>query len=384
LDNQADRISYALKEINEGQFFSDAVYLDDSFVLTTPEIPFSAEIKKILTKWGFIEVFSRGIPVEDYNADINTEITKTELAEADIRSDNDQILSAEKFLAEFMRYTKILFQRLLVMDELIFQPIADEIKRICDIVHKDQRFILRAFKNMQPTDDYLVSHAVKSTIIALIIGIYIKLPAHRLIELGVASLLHEVGMLKLPPNIFLFNRPLDPQERKLMMLHPILGFNLLKDFDFPLSITIAALEHHERENGTGYPRKTTGERISLYSKIISVACSYEAISSLRPHKEALDGYTSMLELLKNEGKQYDDTIIRALVFSLSIYPIGLYVLLSNGKRGQVIDVNPINPRYPIVQVFGEFTPDGKNKVMETAQDGLSIVRPLNKDEIKPS
>ena len=88
----------------------------------------------------------------------------------------------------------------------------------------------------------------------------------------------------------------------------------------------------------------------------------------------------MLELLKNEGKQYDDTIVRALVYSLSIYPIGLYVLLSSGRKGQVVDINPENPRFPIVQVFGELTPDGKNKVLETSQNGIYIVRPLNRDE----
>jgi hypothetical protein len=55
--------------------------------------------------------------------------------------------------------------------------------------------------------------------------------------------------------------------------------------------------------------------------------------------------------------------------------------LSNGKKGQVVDVNPETPRFPIVQVFGEFTPDGKIKIMQTAQNALTIVRPLNRSEI---
>jgi HD-GYP domain-containing protein (c-di-GMP phosphodiesterase class II) len=242
---------------------------------------------------------------------------------------------------------------------------------------------MRVQKNAEPPVDknYLTSHSVRSTIISIVIGTYLKLPPHRLIELGVAALLHEIGMFKLPPQTYLSNRPLSPQERKAIIKHPILGFNVLKSFDFPLVISLAALEHHERENGSGYPQGINGEKISLYAKIISVACSYEALSSKRPHKEAKDGYTGMLELLKNEGKQYDETIVRALVFSLSIYPIGLYVLLSSGKKGQVVDVNPENPRYPIVQIFGEFTPDGKNKNAQTSQDGLSIVRPLTREEI---
>jgi HD-GYP domain-containing protein (c-di-GMP phosphodiesterase class II) len=264
---------------------------------------------------------------------------------------------------------------------MTYKSVVEKIIAACDIVKEDRRFILRVQKNNPPNDNYLASHAVKSTIISIIIGSYLKLPNHRLIELGVAALLHEIGMIKLPPQVYLSKRALQPQERKAILTHPVLGYNILKSFDFPLTVNLAALEHHERENGAGYPQKLTGDKISLYAKIIAVACSYEALSSQRPHKEAKDGYTGMLELLKNEGKQYDETIVRALVFSLSIYPIGLYVLLSSGRKGQVVDVNPENPRFPIVQIFGELNPDGKNKILETSQNGISIVRPLTREEI---
>jgi HD-GYP domain-containing protein (c-di-GMP phosphodiesterase class II) len=270
-----------------------------------------------------------------------------------------------------------------IKDELGFNKVAEWIKNACDILKEDRRFVLRAMKNTLtgPNDNYLASHSVKSTIIAIIIGFYIKLPNHRLIELGVAALLHEIGMIKLPQKLYLSNRPLYPNEFKTIRTHPVLGYSMLKSYDFPLTVTLAALEHHERENGSGYPRQLTGDKISLYAKVIAVACSYEALSAQRPHKEAKDGYTGMLELLKNEGKMYADTIVRALVFSISIYPIGLYVLLSNERKGQVVDVNPENPKFPIVQIFGELTPDGKNKVVETSPGGLSIVRPLSREEI---
>jgi HD-GYP domain-containing protein (c-di-GMP phosphodiesterase class II) len=196
----------------------------------------------------------------------------------------------------------------------------------------------------------------------------------------VAALLHEIGMMKLPPQLYLAKRTLSPQEHKAILTHPILGYNMLKSFDFPLAISLAALEHHERENGKGYPQRLTSEKISLYAKIIAVACSYEALTANRPHRYAKNGYSGMLDLLKNEGKQYDDVTVRALVYSLSIYPIGLYVLLSNGKKGQVIDVNLEKPRFPIVQVFGDLTPDGKYKIIETSAEGISIERPLTKEE----
>jgi len=374
---------YTIQEIPQGSFFSEPVFLEKQFILAAPEMPFSREIFKALIDWDYSEVYSAGQPMEDYAAHIADTTEGVELASASALSDSDKITRAEEFYADFNKYVESIFTQAAIKNELDFKSVAEKIKSACDIVREDRRFLLRVQKNnlVSPQDNYLASHAVKSTIIAIIIGFYLKLPAHRLIELGVAALLHEIGMIKLPPQIYLSKRPLEPQERKAILSHPVLSFNLLKTFDFPLTVTLAALEHHERENGSGYPRKLTSDRISLYAKIIAVACSYEALSAQRPHKEAKDGYTGMLELLKNEGKQYDDTIVRALVYSLSIYPIGLYVLLSSGRKGQVVDVNPENPRFPIVQVFGELTPDGKNKILETSQDGISIVRPLTREEI---
>jgi len=374
---------YGTKNIVPENFFSEPVYLDKHFILTAPEMPFTSKMIRALQEWEFMEVYCAGEPMVNYVAKGTEPSESGELSATSTLSDADKILRAEEFYADFIKFVDNLFVHAAIRNELSFNTVAEKIKAACDIIKEDRRFLLRVQKNnlSSPNDNYLGSHAVKSTIISLIIGLYLKLPAHRLIELGVAALLHEIGMIKLPPQIYLSRRPLLPQEQKAILTHPILSYNLLKSFDFPLTVTLAALEHHERENGTGYPRKLPGVRISLYAKIIAVACSYEALSAQRPHKEAKDGYTGMLELLKNEGKQYDDTVVRALVFSLSIYPIGLYVMLSSGKKGQVVDVNPENPRFPIVQVFGELNPDGKNKVVETSRDGLFIVRPLTREEM---
>jgi HD-GYP domain-containing protein (c-di-GMP phosphodiesterase class II) len=376
--------NFIIKDIPPESYFSKPVFLDDQFILAAPETPFSVELSKTLLEWEFREVISEGEPREEYFSTGVDTVKTEESADLALLNDNDQIKQAEDFYTTFYRYVEDIFINITIKNELSFKDVAEKIKGVCDVIKQDRRFLLRAQKNLEPGENYLASHAVRSTIISIIIGTYLKLPNHRLIELGVAALLHEIGMVKLPPQIYLNNRPLSPQEKKAIFTHPVLSFNILKSFDFPLNISLAALEHHERENGSGYPQKLTGNKISLYGKIIAVACSYEALTNDRPHKDAKDGYTGMIDLLKNVGKQYDDTIVRALVFSLSIYPIGLYVLLSNGKKGQVIDVNTDSPRFPIVQIFGDLTPDGKNKTVETSQDGVYIVRPLVREELSTS
>jgi HD-GYP domain-containing protein (c-di-GMP phosphodiesterase class II) len=377
--------SYALKDIPPNYFFTRTVFLDDEFVAAAPEMPFTPELLQTLAEWDFHEVLSEGKPCSAYSNDGEEETDDTpviDMARASAMADAEKLKWAEEFCREFKAYVNKLFSSAFIGETVSFNQVAEWMRDVLDRIKEEQRYLLRVLKNVENAqEDYLISHAVKSSIIAIIIGFYIKLPPHRLIELGVAAIFHEIGMIKLPAKVYLRSRSLSPEEQKLIYSHPILGYNTLRDYGFPLAVSIAALEHHERENGSGYPRRLTADKISLYSKIIAVACSYEAISSYRPHREARDGYTGMLELLKNEGKQYDDTIIRALVYSLSIYPIGLYVLLSNEKKGQVVDVNPGNPRFPVVQIFGELNPDGKHKTQQTAQGGLQIVRPLTREEI---
>ena len=385
---------FTVKDIKPNSYFSKPVYLDKAFVLTTPEIPFSDDLLKLLDKWNFKTIYSEGEASDEYIR--NTGISETSanvsagtgsgigtVAAISQQSDIDKLKKAGDFYTGFLFYVENMFVKASVSDELDEKIVTEKIKEIAEYIKEDRRFLMRILKDFEPAEgkNYLATHSVRTTILSMVIGTYLKLPTYRLIELGVAALMHEAGMLKLPSNIYLSQRALNPVEQKAILTHPVLGYSMLKSFNFPLPVCLAALEHHERERGTGYPRQIPGEKISLYSKIIAVTCSYEALSSKRPHKEAKDGYTGMLELLKNEGKQYDDTIVKALVLSLSIYPIGLYVLLSNGKKGQVVDVNPENPRFPIVQIFDEFTPDGKIKTMQTAPDVLTIVRPLKRMEI---
>jgi len=383
--------NYILKELQIKSYFTKPVYLDEVFVLATPEVPITAELISMLEKWKFKKVVSEGEPNNEYSAGqasgtgssgtVNKEDSKTGYY---LQSDADKIEKATEFYEDLVSYAEKMFVKATITKDLTYSEVIDKVRDMVEYIKEDRRFLMRVIKNSEAAEDknYLAIHSVRSTILSIIIGTYLKLPNHRLIELGISAILHEVGMLKLPQDIYISQKPLNAAEQKAILTHPILGYTILKSFGFPLAICLTALEHHERENATGYPRRLTSDKISMYSKIIAVACSYEALSSKRPHKEAKDGYSGMLELLKNEGKQYDDTIVKALVLSLSIYPIGLYVLLSNDKKGQVIDVNPETPRFPVVQIFGEITPDGKIKTVQTAQDGLTIVRPLTRAEIE--
>ena len=188
-------------------------------------------------------------------------------------------------------------------------------------------------------------------------------------------------MLQLPAQYYLADKTLTGIEKKAVLAHPLHSYNILKKANFPLSICLGVLDHHEREDGSGYPRHLDGANMSLYAKIIAVACSYEAITAPRHFKNAQSSYEAMVELLKNSRKAYNESIIKALLCSVSLFPIGSYVYLSDGRIGQVINANQENPKNPIVQVLNDPTTiENKEEIITTSDTGIHIVRALNNEE----
>lgn len=371
-----------LKELKQNTFFTHFLYMEGGFVLLAPETPVTPELIHRLSRWEFRELTTDGDMVESIPTEEGEE--KGAAAEAvqavEGLPEDSNLDAATTFYLQYIDYVESIYTRFVTNNELDFKDLLEKEKALYEVLLGNKRLMLRAQALAPVQKNYLVSHAVHTSILSIILGMTLKQPAFRLIELGAATVLHEIGMVKLPPQVYMAGRALTPVEKKTITAHPVLGYNILKERQVPLAVCLAVLEHHERMNGAGYPRAIGGDKISLYARIIMVACSYDAVTSNRPHKEAKDGYAGMVDILKNEGKQYDDNVIRALVYSLSIFPIGSRVLLTNGKPALVIDISPDNPRYPVVQVLGHRTPDGKDIVIKTSETGVRVLRPLSKEE----
>jgi HD-GYP domain-containing protein (c-di-GMP phosphodiesterase class II) len=374
----------SVKTINEQFVWSDAVYLDRQFILADPVAGLSEATLHALKEWEFTELWTEGewtvkeAPAEQKETAIET-VLSTKPVGDEAKADN-----ASELYEKLKVYMETLFVQAAKKGEFDYNELSALVAGVIPVIKENKPLLMRAQRtSLEKEDGYLASHAVRSMIISVIIGNYLKFSDTKLTELGIAALLHEIGMTKIPPvsKGYYNKRPLTQDERKAIFSHPVFSYTILKSFNAPLPICLAGLEHHERENGNGYPQKLTGDKISLYAKIIAVACSYEAVTANRPYREAKDAYNGMYTIIKNEGKQYDPTIVKALLYSLSLYPVGLYVLLSNGKKGQVVDINPVDPFYPIVQIFGLFTPEGGKVTAQTSKNGIFIVRPLRKDEM---
>ena len=226
--------------------------------------------------------------------------------------------------------------------------------------------------------NYLFPHVVKTILLSISIGEMLKIPPHRLLQLGLAALIHEIGMIRLPQNTYLSSGGLDMTQRKNLTAHTIIGYKALKNSDFPLSVITPILEHHERLDGSGYPRGITKEKISLYGKIIAVTCAYSGMTAPRPYRDPRTGNSVLIELLKDRGQRFDDTIVRALVLTLSIFPLGSIVELNDATKGMVVETNPKDPKTPMVKLLVNSKDEHfhEEPIVQTSKDQLSIKREI--------
>ncbi len=413
--------SFALTAIKKDSHFNADLILDKTFILNSRYCAVSEDLLKALEEWGFKEIYSDGVsdskpeepvvekapePEPQYSevsfeeamssaasqidsapqqAKVNIVQKALEKARAEIteNSENSRFEIVKIVYNEYLKYINNIYNHYATHKEFDYEDICENIKELCVYVKDNKRYILRVTPaTSEDGKDFLVLHSMRSTVLAITIALQLRMPMSKMVELGVASLLHEIGMIRLPPQLYINNKKLNAGERAKLSTHPIITYNILKDSNFPLSIQLGVLEHHERENGTGYPRHLSGAQISMYSKIIAVACSFEAITTPRKYKEQHTAYEAMIEMLKNVNHSYDDGVVKALLVSMSLFPIGTYVYLSNGKVAQVCDVQPTNPKNPIVQILGEVSEDGSPKTVQTDDTTIKIVRVMNKKEVE--
>ena len=236
-----------------------------------------------------------------------------------------------------------------------------------------------------PGTTFLTTHSVKTAVLALAIADHMKMAPFKQIDLGLAGLLHEVGLMKFPEELYLTDRSITPQEKQNLMAHPVLGYRVLKEIGFPQNTCVAVLEHNERMDGSGLPRKITGPQISEYGRILGVATSYNAATSQRPYKTEIDGHAGLMDLLKDAGKRYDEKILTALVYTLSLYPIGTYVQMSNGAIGLVVKANNEDPRHPLIKLIVD-EKGGRYQEQPTVQtregDDIKIENAFSRDELR--
>lgn len=376
----------ATSQLSEGIYITREAFLDEKYILLSPEIPLNKALIERLEQWHFSEIRSEGDLTDTPSQSAAGPVAMEDAPLAAIdhgRRDGKEMQKAQKKYAAHLHFAEQLFGHYLQNGILQTNQIHEKIKLLLEDLKNQKQYLLRIPELSGVTVNYIVDHAVKTAIVAMATGASMKLPTHRLIELGTVGLLHEIGMIRLPSQLYMSNRELAPREKKAISTHPVLGFKILRQFDFPLQICLGVLECRENVDGSGYPRNLPANKISLYGKIMNAASTFAAMASPRPYRPAIDGHTIMKTLLTGVNTSYDNTVLQAMIGTFSLFPYGTYVQLASGHRAIVIDITPGKARAPKVQILTD--PKGtvvrEQPVTETENEQYTVTGVLSHQEV---
>lgn len=190
---------------------------------------------------------------------------------------------------------------------------------------------------LKVSDEYTFKHSVDVATMAMIIAKKLGMTKEEVYDIGIAGLLHDIGKSKIPSEIL--NKPskLTDDEFEIIKQHSAHGYHIIKEKkEIKDSIKLAVLQHHEKNNGTGYPMGVGAARICPFAKIITVVDIYDALVTERPYKQGFS-QRDAVEMIMTMTAELDMASLRGFMRSIILYPVGSIVKLSNGERAKVVE-----------------------------------------------
>jgi len=234
--------------------------------------------------------------------------------------------------------------------------------------------------------DFTVHHSVNVAVYALHMAKDLGFEPERRVQIGLAGLLHDVGMALVPEPTIYKQGPLSDAELKALKERPNLAFKILQDFGPPgAAIAETASQIYERIDGSGYPHGLAGEEIHEFAKVLGLLDLYEALVHSRPSRERLSFFEAVKYIFKSCKTQFERHYIKSLLRVFTVFPLHSCVELNSGAFGRVIETHPDQPMRPKLKILLD---SQRRKVLVEriidlpAESLLHIVRGVSEMETK--
>jgi HD-GYP domain-containing protein (c-di-GMP phosphodiesterase class II) len=248
----------------------------------------------------------------------------------------------------------------------IKNEIMPAIRQAAEIPH-----IYHLFYELKSKDEYTYRHTVCVGIISTLLGKWLNLPQSDLNDLSLGATLHDIGKARIPADIL--NKPgrLTMEEYAEMKRHTVYGYRLLKDIpELNDRVALIALQHHEREDGGGYPFSLPSDKIDEFAKIVAIADVYHAMSSSRVYHQAEPFHIVISQMQNDVFGKFNPKIMLVFLYRIMDSLVGKRVLLSNGEEGTILMVDKFEPLRALIKTEDTLIDLRLNR-------GLRISRVLN-------
>lgn len=341
----------SVDEIKPGMVLADKITSPKGQILAEAGTPITAQQLLHMTYYGITE-----LAVQDEKEAIDVFVDE-EPDEFIGETQSARIQNSAEF-AEFKRaYEKCADRLESIVNDFIEKkvPLKDE-ELIADInsvfeKHATGLGIMAMMLNIQEIDTSTYKHSVNVAIISRVCGQWTGITDPKELDvLTMCGLYHDIGKSLVPQHILTKPGNLTAEEFARMAEHPILGYNMLMGAEIDRRIKLAALQHHERNDGSGYPYGLTKDFISPFSKIIAITDVYDAMTADRCYRAGICPFEVIAQFQRQDRSKYDQSILQVFLQNIAQSYIGTSVLLSDGSRGVITMINTKALSSPLVQL----------------------------------
>lgn len=362
--------SIKVESLRPGLRFDKPVYVDGENLLVPANVEITQRDIERLLKWQIRTVTTDGKPM-------------IQLPSAGKNSLVQQTFSSPEHQKTMDAYSKLaaevqdIFERVRGQQPVKSVEADDLVDRLLRLLGERRETVIELILYGLQGEAGFIENALNCAVIVTMVGQKLNMVQHKLLQLATAGLLHDVGMLRLPPSLRTKSGELTPDELATIHQHPVHSYRIItREMRFAEEVGIAALQHQERWDGQGYPRRISGREIGLPARVVAVADAFEAMVSKRPYRSPMIGYQAMRAILGDNARRFDPDVIKVFIATMGIYPIGSIVQLSDASIGRVLDVNssaPVRPRVKImIDRHGREFPRDGGDVVDLAAEGVKL------------
>ena len=381
-----------VEDLKEGMIFSEPLFFDDGKNRVLGKMhPVSQRELSVLKQWKvpFVMTAGKSVKKSEEVAELVEELdappdegdgstAKTAAKKTQKQTTENTILQLPDILTHSELYTEYL-AIILTIDVFLNnvkqrkplspRPVDGIVLRLRNLIAVDRPRVISFILSAQIPDRDMAKALIDTAILAETIANFMKLPEDYIDDIVLGTLLHDCGMLRIPDTILKKQGQLSDTEMQTVAAHVVYGYKaVLSEFMYTERVAMLVLQHHERWDGKGYPNGLDKESIEIGARIIAVVDAFVAMTAQKAYRSALLGYDAMKTLLADKGCRFDYEVIKAMIQSVGVYPIGSIVLMNDTSIARVVGIAPEAPLRPSIRVLidetGNQYPDNKGKLLD--------------------